>query len=604
MEALRSNRPRDFKDLLSCKIEIDAYIYFNLGFHWADKDKRGDEEVARHFDTANSLFHHYVEVKNLNSAITKLSDGIMADCFNEEGAPVLGIISPIQALIINRVFCLHMDFVRMLWEYDKQNMLVNAVMIWILINGILKEKIYARESGFDELVKAKEYFASAIKSPLDQIINEGFWLLKERFELFKGKELIHAAGDGKFCNFLSHTVAKRHISYEWNPYGRKKPRRSLYIHMTMYVVSYLMLAYHTLRQSGNANSSLQWILFTMILSLFVDEVRQALGEDGCTINISLQRWWLDSWNKLDILSMALYFTAFGLECGGVVSVSHLLFSTFSFIWCLKFYQFLRAFESLGIYIILVQKMLPQLTNFAVVAFVAIISYGVFMTSILFPNIKFESWSVFIMILLRPYLLLFAETGINEYDLSAKTTIYNTPKIQTTAEIIMVLGMCVFLMFGGVLLLNLLIAIFSGIYEDVKAESERIWAMHDFQLLQEMQLKPVLPIPFSLPVNIYRIVKRLTSKAEVFESYGRNDYKLRLGQYELIQEGFQGQEGAKEVEANQSLKRRIDKVEQKLDELPETISKSIDIRIKNVENQCQEISILLKELIKKTDEKSV
>ena len=107
-----------------------------------------------------------------------------------------------------------------------------------------------------------------------------------------------------------------------------------------------------------------------------------------------------------------------------------------------------------------------------------------------------------MVLLRPYLLLFAETGINEFDLSSNNTIYNTPKIETASEIIMVVGMCVFLMFGGVLLLNLLIAIFSGIYEEVREDSVNLWALNDLQLLQEFQCKSVVPIPFSLPINIF------------------------------------------------------------------------------------------------------
>ena len=53
-------------------------------------------------------------------------------------------------------------------------------------------------------------------------------------------------------------------------------------------------------------------------------------------------------------------------------------------------------------------------NFSLVAFVALIGYGVFMTSILFPSHGFESWSKIIMMLIRPYLLLFAETGIEQF----------------------------------------------------------------------------------------------------------------------------------------------------------------------------------------------
>ena len=389
---------------------------------------------------------------------------------------------------------------------------------------------------------------------------------------------------------------------------------------------------------------IKWVLLTMISSLFVDELRQAFGEGHYPIRMSLKRWWSDGWNKLDFLSMVIYYIAFILECAGVINASRLLFSIFTFIWCLKFYQFLRAFESLGTYIILVQKMLPQLGNFAIVALIAIISYGVFMTSILFPNIRFKSWSVLIMVLLRPYLLLFAETGINEYDLSTKNTIYNTPKIETASEIIMVVGMCVFLMFGGVLLLNLLIAIFSGIYEEVMEESVNLWALNDIQLLQEFQRKPVVPIPFSLPINIFLLFKRRLTKSKIYSYhdvhssvYLKNvqrmltnhfpDWKEKqekssesiirgidtqvaeLNQlYESKTNKLQSAMGSQHEDVKESLKQideRAANSEKQIQEMLRLMvenAQEVNTRVNEMEKKIEEISTLLKQLIESTKEK--
>ena len=597
---LCENRPEIFEKWPCHQIEIDTYIFCNLRFHWHDKDVRNESKVAEHFGILSCRNRNEPEWQhmgtNINKAIEKLSNGIIANCFHEDGKPNVEIISPIQALIINRLFCMQLDFVKMLWKYDKEKILVNAVMIWILINGILKEKIFARESAAEDLVKLKEYFAAAINWPLDKLLRcndiTQDILLRNEIVLFQGQPLFLAFGVGEFCEFLTHTVTKRCISQEWNhdkmykrhkyvendsddsdsdddheSYDYKigfkmlrkvlnKPRIKLYIHIVVYVISYLMLAYYTLQQKAKASAVIKWVLLTMISSLFVDELRQALGDKQYSIRISLKRWWSDGWNKLDVLSMVIYYIAFILECAGVINASRLLFSTFTFIWCLKFYQFLRAFESLGTYIILVQKMLPQLGNFAIVALIAIISYGVFMTSILFPNITFKSWSVFIMVLLRPYLLLFAETGINEYDLSTKNTIYNTPKIETASEIIMVVGMCAFLMFGGVLLLNLLIAIFSGIYEEVKEESVKLWALNDIQLLQEFQRKPVVPIPFSLPINVILLLRRRSTKplGYAFRD-ARSSLKLNQIQRALTEKLLEWNE--KEERSSESIIRSID-----------------------------------------------
>ena len=43
--------------------------------------------------------------------------------------------------------------------------------------------------------------------------------------------------------------------------------------------------------------------------------------------------------------------------------------------------------------------------------------------------------------------------------SKKATLYGTPKIPVFFELMTVLAMCAFMMFGGILLMNLLIAVF-------------------------------------------------------------------------------------------------------------------------------------------------
>ena len=619
---LALNRPGIFKSWSCHQIEIDTYIFCNLRFHWHDKDVRHESKVAEHFgilsaDDCNKPEWQHMGT-NINKAIEKLSNGIIATCFHEDGKPNIDILSPIQALIINRVFCMQLDFVTMLCKYDKDNILVNTVMIWILINGILKEKIFARESASDELVKLKEYFAVSIKWPLDKLLSSFHYeqgnLLRNRIALFREQPLFIAAGGGQFCEFLTHTVTKRCISQEWNNHNvgddrdkmllkfLSKPRIKLYSHMVMYVISYLLLAYYTLQQKAKASGVIKWVVLTMISSLFVDELRQASREGHYPIRISLKRWWSDGWNKLDFLSITIYYLAFLLECAGVVNASRLLFSIFTFIWCLKFYQFLRAFESLGTYIILVQKMLPQLGNFAIVALIAIISYGVFMTSILFPNIKFASWSVLIMVLLRPYLLLFAETGINEYDLSTKNTIYNTPKIETASEIIMVVGMCVFLMFGGVLLLNLLIAIFSGIYEEVKEESVKLWALDNLQLLQEFQRKPIVPIPFSLPINIFLLFKKRSTKPRVY-SLAEVSSSLNLKHYHWCLTAVFPEWKEDQETSSESIIRGIDTQVAKLHQMCQSKNDELQSAMGNQHEDVKEIQEFLKESSKQIDERA-
>ena len=52
--------------------------------------------------------------------------------------------------------------------------------------------------------------------------------------------------------------------------------------------------------------------------------------------------------------------------------------------------------------------------FFVVFFVSILGLGLFMTALLHPNSAFD-WVIILRIFLRPYVVLFGETGIADFD---------------------------------------------------------------------------------------------------------------------------------------------------------------------------------------------
>ena len=58
-------------------------------------------------------------------------------------------MNPIQALIVNRFLCMQLEFLKILWLYDKKNCLTNAVLIWVLIDGVDKEGVFSNRDSFD-----------------------------------------------------------------------------------------------------------------------------------------------------------------------------------------------------------------------------------------------------------------------------------------------------------------------------------------------------------------------------------------------------------------------------------------------------------------------
>ena len=67
-------------------------------------------------------------------------------------------------------------------------------------------------------------------------------------------------------------------------------------------------------------------------------------------------------------------------------------------------------------------------------------------------------------------------------------------------------LAIYLLIGNVMLLNLLIAIFTSVFEDVRENSKRIWKYEMYRLVEEYDQKPALAPPFVIFEDVYRFAK--------------------------------------------------------------------------------------------------
>jgi len=622
--ALKKNDQKLVRDILSSQaLDIYSYLYCNMTNHWKDVKWKKETKVMDYFKLENGC--------NGNVATSTLTNWVVENIFEEDGRPNLKVATPIQALMVNRLICCQFEVVKVLWRYDKKNSLTNALLLWIMVEGILqrKKKMFKRKHSLEDFQKFKKYFDDAIVELLKSAEKrysaayDNPTLSKCR--VFNQSRLIDVAGIVEHEHFFTQSLSRRTVAYMWsledqidedetsedgevkeekkevpsmakeenkeitpqkgmgNPeqkgvtsekkkahQGCMSPKIKLYIHMIMYLIIYISVAYSTIRWHAKERVAIQWITCVFVISLAVDEARQAIGECGKKMRC-LKRWWSDPWNKWDVASMVLYFFAFCVPVNG----SRYLFALFSFVWCLKFYQFLRKFKSVGTYIIIVQKMIPHFWNFGLVGLVPLIGYGIFVASLLTTQYDFNSWNTFLHMLLRPYLLLFAETGIDNLKFSKKATLYGTPKIPVFYEIMTILAMCAFMMFGGILLMNLLIAVFGGVYEEVKQKSECLWAINEFELLKEFKKKPQLPVPLSLPLNVWHIIKRLKKSDEKQKSISDKErVESEKSQEKIMNDYLYNEE--KSVESNFRLKMKVvEEVDSRMKEIAQKHEKSLD-----------------------------
>ena len=76
----------------------------------------------------------------------------------------------------------------------------------------------------------------------------------------------------------------------------------------------------------------------------------------------------------------------------------------------------------------------------------------------------------------------------------------------TSKYISQIFLAIYLLFGNVMLLNLLIAIFTSVFEEVHENSNEVWKWEMFRLLTEYDGRPGLAPPLVIFEDVWRISK--------------------------------------------------------------------------------------------------
>ena len=314
----------------------------------------------------------------------------------------------------------------------------------------------------------------------------------------------------------------------------------------VYIIFLSLFAYMIMIKSSSDHDVLEWVIFVIVFGYAIDELWQVIVDyRGTSFELpediqnatffekvkrsktrrKLQRWWSSPWNVLDFITLSLYYLAFILSfC--TPYASKIVMAIDGFFWFVKISQFLRTFRTLGTYMVMICNMLYHMRTFMVMIIILTIAYGIFMHTLLFPS-SLPSWEVLFAILFRPYLLLFGDLGVESDNLSGKQTVFGTAKVPLASELIVIFGMSFTVLLANVLLINLLIAVFSSVYEEVKEDSEAIWRYETQNLHREYQNKPIFPAPFSIFHNFCYIFWGHSTNPRIKQN--RNISLLRLAE---------------------------------------------------------------------------
>ena len=275
-------------------------------------------------------------------------------------------------------------------------------------------------------------------------------------------------------------------------------------------------------------------LFLLISIYMIYEIREVFNNKCSTFRGKLKNHFAQFWNKLDLAIYLIFIGSFVLKQFLVTfMVARGLFAINGFLLYVRLLRVYHISFSLGPKLIIFQKMMPHLKTFLVLIIVFILGYGMASQALITPGAKFRrdyigNFSLVNDILFVPYWQMYGELNLDLIDdeLEAGDARPQTRSLKTSlkcTEEDISGGYCedftrynyavkamlgVYMLIGNVMLLNMLIAIFSHIFEKVEKYAKTVWWYELYFLVDEYDQMPGLgPIffPFEL---VYKIIMGL------------------------------------------------------------------------------------------------
>ncbi|XP_066936674.1 transient receptor potential cation channel subfamily M member 4-like [Clytia hemisphaerica] len=249
----------------------------------------------------------------------------------------------------------------------------------------------------------------------------------------------------------------------------------------------------------------EWVPVSFFLSYGTLEVRKILTIDKSGRR-KFKEQYSDIWNIFGAILFWCYFVSMvsrlcDYEYGHIFMA---ITATFSVLMLVK--KFL-GFYKLGLYIIMIYRMFKEMIIFLFLMGVFLLAYGVGMNSLMAHN-----QPSLVNIILRPYFLtVLQQTNfmIDKQNTTAGITAWGKPRYSDHGEYVGWVYLIIYLLVGNVLILNLLIAVFGRIYDEVEEQSNAVWSVQRYQTVNEYVRTSRVPHPFSVIADIYRSLEWIT-----------------------------------------------------------------------------------------------
>ncbi|XP_073954021.1 transient receptor potential cation channel, subfamily M isoform X7 [Choristoneura fumiferana] len=371
-----------------------------------------------------------------------------------------------------------------------------------------------------------------------------------------------------------------------------------------YILFLLMFTYTVLVKMSHTPSWPEIYSICYIITFLCEKVREIVTSEPVAIRHKFSVWAWNMWNTYDagfiiffLVGLTLRLRISSMDVGRVIYCVDIIY------WYLRILNILGVNKYLGPLVTMMGKMVKNMIYFVVLLLVVLMSFGVARQAILYPD-KEASWYLIREIFFQPYFMLYGEVFAPEIDPECGLDIKDHKCV--TGRWITPIVMTIYLLVANILLINLLIAVFNNIFNEVNEVSHQVWMFQRFTVVMEYERKPVLPPPIIIFCHIYATCKWVTRNVSHQRFQYDNGLKLFLEKedmerlYDFEEECVEGYFREQEVKLSNSMEERVrnttDRVEHittKMEDLNQKANcqiqsvQSVEFRLRKLEDVAEQ-----------------
>ncbi|VDO05101.1 unnamed protein product [Rodentolepis nana] len=287
------------------------------------------------------------------------------------------------------------------------------------------------------------------------------------------------------------------------------PRTKFCAHTAFYIFFLAFFSYTLLfGMRPEKITILEGILMLYLGSFSVETIRNfTKSKEKMSLTVQHLYRWLngDKWHAYDAALLVASLTTVCLRNGmeETYIVAKTFYSIILIFYFLRLFQMYSMNRRLGPQSVMIFQMLVELSIFLLILMIFLIPYGIATQALRFPYLTEYDSSYLKNALHFAYYRLYDDVPmeVNEGCENSTADGIHCPVYNFVVPLLLAIYMLVVV----ILLVNLLIAIFSNVFEAVEKESLHFWKATMLRLLFEYKKAPIVPSPFSLFQSLYETV---------------------------------------------------------------------------------------------------